>query len=100
MELQSTNDFIMQYAQSNLDTAICLIPPSPIKIISQELTLQYEREKLGFEWRTQNRVLPENLLGDLEFLIKEYSKRDIPDGENSSASSSNSSPEKSFDTKG
>ena len=100
MEKQNTNSFTVQSVQSNLDTAICLIPsvPANANSDSQNLFIRYETEKLGFEWRTQNKPLPEYLLGNLEFLIKEYPNRDIPGGDKPSSSSSNK--EKLFDTKG
>jgi hypothetical protein len=100
MEIQSKFDFTVQCIQAKLDTAIGLIPSEPVQIISQELSNRYETEKLGFEWRTQNKPQPEYLLGNMQFLVKEYPKRDIEIRDVSSSSSSNLENEKLFDTKG
>jgi hypothetical protein len=100
MEIQSKNDFTFQCVQANLDTAICLIPSMSGKVIEQELSRQYETEKLGFEWRTQNKPQEEYLLGNKQFLVKEYPKRETLNGTNSSSSPSNSNSEPKFDTKG
>ena len=86
MDIQNKDNIILQYLQADLDTAIRLLPSTSSKITSQELSIQYETDKLGFEWRKQNMPVDDYLFSNKEFLAREYSKH-VTNEENPSTSS-------------
>ena len=98
MDILNKDCFTLRYPQADLDTAIRLLPSTPSKITSQELSMQYETDKLGFEWRKQNMPVDDYLLGNKEFLAREYPKQVMNEG-NPSASS-NPNRKNLLDTKG
>ena len=100
METQIDHNFTVQSVQANLDTAISLIPPLPEKTVSQNLSMQYETEKMSFEWRTKNRPLKERILASKEYCVKEYCKTEQIGESNSSFPSVNSNNRRLLDTKG
>jgi hypothetical protein len=100
METQIDHNFTVQSVQANLDTAISLIPSLPEKTVSQNLSMQYETEKMSFEWRTQNRPLKERILASKEYCVKEYSKAEQIEEGDSSSPSAGSNRKRLFDTKG
>lgn len=101
MELQNKDDITLKYAQTDLDTAVRLISTTQrTDADPKELNTRYETEKMGFEFRTQNKPEKEYLLGNKQFLAKEYPKREYPNGGNATSSAQDANRKILFDTKG
>jgi len=60
------NNIALQRAQSSLDLAVTALQRDP-----SQISIQYETDKLSFEWRQRESALVSSQL-NLEFVAKEY----------------------------
>ena len=68
-----------QRVQNSIETVMAAIPSVPANISwePQQLSMQYEADKLRFQWRTQNKVQMEFTPASVDFLVKEYPHLEI-----------------------
>ena len=68
-----------QRTKNTLDTMLGFIPttPSKIEFSQHELSIQYEAEKLSFDWRSNSKPKMEFSPASIEMLIKEYARLEV-----------------------
>ncbi len=73
------SDIIYQRMQNGLDSMLGFIPSVPAKITwdPPRLSMQYDADRLSFEWRTYNRPEYEYTPASVEYVVKQYPKLEI-----------------------
>lgn len=83
MNIQNRGNTIGEIAyqnmQPNLDTVLAFLPsvPADISWEPQQLSMQYEMDRLSFDWRTQQQPEMQYTPASVEFHIKQYPKLEI-----------------------
>lgn len=83
MNIQNKGNTIGEIAyqnmQPNLDTVLAFLPsvPADISWEPQQLSMQYEMDRLSFDWRTQQQPEMQYTPASVEFHIKQYPKLEI-----------------------
>jgi len=83
MDIQNKGNTIGEIAyqnmQSSLDTALAFLPsvPADISWDPQQLNMQYEMDKLSFDWRTKQLPEMQYTPASVEFHVKQYPKLEI-----------------------
>lgn len=83
MDIQNKGNTIGQIAyqnmQSSLDTELAFLPsvPADISWDPQQLNMQYEMDKLSFDWRTNQQPQMQYTPASIEYHVKQYPKLEI-----------------------
>lgn len=83
MNIQNKGNTIGEIAyqnmQPNLDTVLAFLPsvPADISWEPQQLSMQYEMDRLSFDWRTQQKPEMQFTPASVEFHVKQYPKLEI-----------------------
>ncbi len=83
MNIQNKGNTIGEIAyqnmQPNLDTVLAFLPsvPADISWEPQQLSMQYEMDRLSFDWRTQQQPEMQYTPASVEFHVKQYPKLEI-----------------------
>ncbi|HEX3037471.1 MAG TPA: DUF6470 family protein [Oscillospiraceae bacterium] len=83
MDIQNKGNTIGEIAyqnmQSTLDTELAFLPsvPADISWDPQQLSMQYEMDKLSFDWRTSQQPEMQYTPASVEYHVKQYPKLEI-----------------------
>lgn len=68
-----------QRTQNSIDTMIGFLPSTPAKVSfdPHNLSMQYEMDKMTFDWRTNNRPEMKFTPASIDFKVKEYARLEI-----------------------
>lgn len=73
------SDIAYQRTNSTIDTMIGFIPSTPAKVSfdPHQLKMQYEMDKLSFDWRTNSKPEMNFVPASVQFQVKDYARLEI-----------------------